>query len=235
MDNSSSYLFPLGNKTDGVYRYRPLQVKADKAGNIGCQFQNYRADRDYYNTEDTKEGVKGVNEHFYHGLMTQDADNKVTLSVPFNTVVDGAFENITEWDEEARKWGLVKTTNPSSSNFRTTTVNLNTAEKLSITNSEVLPIALAGQFMPDLFIPNVFTPNADQNNDDFVVRGLKENYPENELVIINRWGNEVFKATNYQNDWNGSDLHEGVYFYILKVKPKNGGTKSFTGYVHIIR
>lgn len=235
LSNNSTYLYPLGNSINGVYRYRPLSVKADKNGAIGCQFQNYKADKDYYNIEDTKDGVKGVNEHFYHGLIAKDVDNKVSLTIAFNTADDGAFENITNWDETVRKWSLVKTSSPSESGFRTATANLSTAEKLSLTTSAVLPVALAGKYMPDLFIPNVFTPNADHVNDEFVIRGLKENYPENELVIINRWGNEVFKATNYQNDWNGSNFNEGVYFYILKVHAKDGATKSFTGYVHIIR
>ena len=65
-------------------------------------------------------------------------------------------------------------------------------------------------------VPNVFTPNDDKRNDIFVVQNL-EQYPNSSLMVYDRWGREVYKNTNYQNDWNGSDLKDGTYFYILKV------------------
>jgi len=35
-------------------------------------------------------------------------------------------------------------------------------------------------------------------------------------VIFNRWGRIVYKSSDYQNDWDGGDLPDGVYFYVLK-------------------
>ncbi|MBL7983619.1 MAG: gliding motility-associated C-terminal domain-containing protein, partial [Flavobacteriales bacterium] len=40
----------------------------------------------------------------------------------------------------------------------------------------------------DVELPTGFTPNGDGQNDRFIVRGI-ENYPENELIVFNRWGN----------------------------------------------
>jgi len=87
----------------------------------------------------------------------------------------------------------------------------------------------------DLLIPNLFTPNGDGKNDAFEIRGLTE-YMENELTIVNRWGNEVFRAKNYQNNWTGEGLNEGTYYYLLKAK-KAGSTewKVFKGYITLIR
>jgi gliding motility-associated-like protein/fimbrial isopeptide formation D2 family protein/uncharacterized repeat protein (TIGR01451 family) len=71
---------------------------------------------------------------------------------------------------------------------------------------------------PYLEIPDVITPNGDGVNDVLVITGL-ENFPENELWIYNRWGHEVFKATNYDNNWDGKyqngPLPEGTYFYVF--------------------
>lgn len=81
----------------------------------------------------------------------------------------------------------------------------------------------------ELIIPNAFTPNADGINDTFTITGtedprtysddkyfrLEEYYLSNELVVINRFGKKVFEANDYQNDWDGGTLAEGVYFYIL--------------------
>jgi gliding motility-associated-like protein/uncharacterized repeat protein (TIGR01451 family) len=87
----------------------------------------------------------------------------------------------------------------------------------------------------DLFIPNLFTPNGDGNNDTFEIKGLDQ-FPDNELTIVNRWGNEVFRTNNYQNNWTGEGLNEGTYYYLLKAR-KNGATewKVFKGYITLIR
>src|SRR5690606_40339000 len=65
-----------------------------------------------------------------------------------------------------------------------------------------------------LKIPNVFTPNGDGVNDYFEIRGLGM-FPTHRLTVFNRWGNEVYKSSNYQNDWNGANLSEGTYYYVL--------------------
>jgi len=78
-----------------------------------------------------------------------------------------------------------------------------------------------------------FSPNGDGINDLWVIKNL-EYYPDNQLVVINRWGNEVLTVNNYKNDWNGSQLAEGTYFYILKVKMCED-YRTFDGYVTILR
>lgn len=85
-----------------------------------------------------------------------------------------------------------------------------------------------------LVIPNVFTPNGDGINDVFKIEGL-ENYPGSPLLIINRWGNEVYRQDNYTNDWDGSQLPEGVYYYILRINSSDLSKKKYTGYIEIIR
>ncbi|WP_410221085.1 gliding motility-associated C-terminal domain-containing protein [Pedobacter sp.] len=87
----------------------------------------------------------------------------------------------------------------------------------------------------ELLIPNLFTPNGDGINDTFEIRGLS-NYAENELVIINRWNNEVYSKKNYDNSWEGTGLNEGTYYYLLKVRKNSGSEwKVFKGYITLIR
>jgi gliding motility-associated-like protein/uncharacterized repeat protein (TIGR01451 family) len=85
-----------------------------------------------------------------------------------------------------------------------------------------------------LIIPNAFTPNGDGVNDTFVIPGL-DTYTQNEIVIINRWGNNVYEKKNYQNDWTGNGLPEGTYFYVLKVFTVGGVWDSYKGYVTLLR
>jgi hypothetical protein len=37
-------------------------------------------------------------------------------------------------------------------------------------------------------------------------------------VVFNRWGEKVFEAKNYNNNWDGKNLPDGVYFYVLKCR-----------------
>ncbi|MEO8885102.1 MAG: gliding motility-associated C-terminal domain-containing protein, partial [Mucilaginibacter sp.] len=84
-------------------------------------------------------------------------------------------------------------------------------------------------------IPSLFTPNGDGVNDGFVIKDLAD-YAQNELIVLNRWGNEVYRAENYQNNWSGTGLNEGTYFYIVRLKKANGDSWVIQkGYVTLIR
>ncbi len=78
------------------------------------------------------------------------------------------------------------------------------------------------------FIPNGFSPNGDGLNDKWVVPGI-EAYPENELYIYNRWGDLIFEAAPYENEWEGQankgiggseKVGDGIFYYVLIT---NGG------------
>ena len=83
-----------------------------------------------------------------------------------------------------------------------------------------------------------FSPNNDGKNDLLVIRGI-ENHPDNEVILFNRWGNQVFSKKGYRNEsgWDGTwgDKHvpNGTYFYIIRLNnPKN---QQFTGYIQLMR
>jgi gliding motility-associated-like protein len=71
-----------------------------------------------------------------------------------------------------------------------------------------------------LTVPNVITPDGNGKNDFFHVTNL-EYYPNSNLVIYNRWGKRVYEDSNYQNNWNGANCSDGVYFYILNINDKS--------------
>ncbi|MCP4909786.1 MAG: gliding motility-associated C-terminal domain-containing protein [Bacteroidetes bacterium] len=97
-----------------------------------------------------------------------------------------------------------------------------------------------------LFIPNVFTPGTgDSANEYFVItddpdkqekstEALSKFYVTSKLVVFNRAGRTVFKSDNYNNKWNGDNLPDGVYYYVLEC---NGvkGTDIYKGSVTILR
>ena len=91
----------------------------------------------------------------------------------------------------------------------------------SVSISDII-ITMQG-YEADVFIPEGFSPNGDGFNDFFVIIGI-ENYPDNELIVFNRSGVEIYRKKNYLNDWDGKptnrsligkQLPVGTYFYIL--------------------
>jgi gliding motility-associated-like protein len=81
---------------------------------------------------------------------------------------------------------------------------------------------------------NIFTPNGDGIN-DLLRFDLLEQFDGNKLQIFNRWGKLVFESANYQNDWNGGDLKDGTYFYVLDIDDPSGIQDIFKGTITIVR
>jgi gliding motility-associated-like protein len=89
---------------------------------------------------------------------------------------------------------------------------------------------------PYIWIPDIITPDRDGSNDAFVIVGIN-NYPDNELWIYSRWGQEVFHIADYQNDWYGTfkneDLPDGTYYYVFV--DRSNGNLIQKGYITIHR
>ncbi len=72
----------------------------------------------------------------------------------------------------------------------------------------------------ELVVPNAITPNGDGKNEEWVIPWLFQ-FPENDVVILNRWGDEVYYSKPYENDFNGTyegrELPAGTYYYILRL------------------
>ena len=85
----------------------------------------------------------------------------------------------------------------------------------------------------DCFGVNVITPNGDGVNDYLIFPCLESGaYLNNEIIIFNQWGDQVYRDYNYQNDWsgtyNGKDLPVGTYYYVLFLdKNKDNVEKGF--------
>ncbi|UKJ09079.1 gliding motility-associated C-terminal domain-containing protein [Solitalea lacus] len=82
-------------------------------------------------------------------------------------------------------------------------------------------------------VPNMITPNGDGYNDVFKVPNIVS-FPNNELTIMDRWGNRVYAVKEYQNNWNGEGLAEGTYFYVLKITVGNK-IKVYKGFITLMR
>ncbi len=86
-------------------------------------------------------------------------------------------------------------------------------------------------------VPSIITPNGDGINDALIIPCLlNDRYPENRISIFNQWGDEVYNASPYRNDWEGTfqgqQLPVGTYFFVMEF---NGDKEPQSGFIVIER
>ncbi|NVK28520.1 MAG: gliding motility-associated C-terminal domain-containing protein [Flavobacteriia bacterium] len=84
-------------------------------------------------------------------------------------------------------------------------------------------------------VQNVMTPNGDGANDVFDLSEVVRT-DGCDLIIMNRWGSEVYTEENYTSGWTGVDnggneLPDGTYYYVLAC----GDEIRFKGAITILR
>ncbi len=85
----------------------------------------------------------------------------------------------------------------------------------------------------EIVVPNVFTPNNDGVNDYFAAKNIP---PDNctdqfrSVVIVNRWGRQVFSSTDRNFRWYGEDFPVGEYLYAIEFTQR-----TIKGHVTLLR
>ena len=88
-----------------------------------------------------------------------------------------------------------------------------------------------------LIIYNVITPDNDGRNDKWIIDGIEE-YGDNEVLLFNRWGDQIRQFDRYDNNtvvWDGTNksgdkLPAATYYYIIRLRSIE---KVYTGWVII--
>lgn len=86
-------------------------------------------------------------------------------------------------------------------------------------------------------VPSGFSPNGDSKNDFLNV--LTKRVSEYELIIFNRWGQEVYRGTSNDFGWDGYFKDEpqdlGVFGYVLKWTNLSGQSFVENGSITLVR
>ena len=100
-----------------------------------------------------------------------------------------------------------------------------------------------GQQQPKIIVYDIVVYNGitigDNNsqNNVFTIKDI-EKYPQNKLIVLNRWGEVVYQTEAYNNTWegkdqNGSYLETGTYYYVFY--PSTTTSKIAKGQMLIVR
>ncbi len=222
-DSNTAFVFPVGIAEGD---YTPATLQPQSAGKFYVSVEDYSAARLPGIT--TTQGIDRM-WNIYSSVPVQ-----TTITLQHNISTDGAkFVDASATIAKylgSSNWDLLSVTNPSTGvHVRT---NVMVATDMAANGAFFTKHSVSGN---SLFVPNLFTPNGDGINETFEIRGLNL-FAQNDLVIVNRWGNQVYKSDNYQNNWTGEGLNEGTYYYVLRVKENaTAPWQVFKGYITLIR
>jgi gliding motility-associated-like protein len=88
---------------------------------------------------------------------------------------------------------------------------------------------------PTYYFPTAFSPNGDGTNDEFFPIGIDLINLEFQLLVYDRWGNQVFESMNVEWKWNGDNCKSGIYIWIFKYQDNDGKIHLDKGQITLIK
>ena len=168
-------------------------------------------------------------------ILTWDEQSNIT-----NLVTNLDNLRVVGWNKTTNKWENLGNIN-TTGNLNTGTISSDVfiADNYEIITFGSYNVNVIGETETNLIINNLFSPNGDDRNDTFVIEGAE--LIDNVLEIYNRWGNLVYKTSNYRNEWGGIAnvnnvlkrqelLPAATYYYVFKDLE---GDKTYTGWLYI--
>lgn len=162
------------------------------------------------------------------------SDNYLSLLIPANQTETNHYFSINtilddiKDDNESVISNITSTSKPAFVNIGTnSTVLIKDVYPESVTNTP--------SENPDINPDPLVSPNGDGlGNETFVIYNISK-YPNNEVVIFNRWGNKVYETRGYDNKGNSfkgianvgiltnsdKELVDGVYYYLIYTDEDN--------------
>ncbi|NBL63580.1 T9SS type B sorting domain-containing protein [Flavobacterium sp. NST-5] len=261
-NGNEQFTYPIG---DGGY-YRFAQILPTSPNNSADKFTGkyfLENSNDLYPHQSRVGNLLRIDDQEYWTMDRTEGQTEIMLTLSWDQTTTPDFiwgdlnpsipENetitIARWDETQNLWvdegGIVEIgangigTGTVTSFFTTSGFGVFTLAKV---RQRVEP---AG----NIVIYNGVTPNGDGLNDYFIIDGIR-NYPNNKVMIYNRWGVKVFETTSYDsngNVFNGYSegratfnpedrLPSGTYYYILTYEiPGSTGNRNIekAGYLYI--
>ena len=160
-------------------------------------------------------------------LPTVDAGPDTTIAlgqiVHLHTKSTGTGSLVFDWAPNYHL-DFANVPNPTYSGPDTVTFVVKVTDTYGCWGTDTITINV---YVPDnVLLPNILTPDGDGKNDKWILN-YKINLDGSNLIIFNRWGETVYEANSYTNDWDGTykatgkKLPDDTYYYVLKVPAQN--------------
>ncbi len=163
-----------------------------------------------------------------------------TIDEPFFTFRDassGAMEWLWDFGDGTGATSTVTDPSYAYSAVGCYPVELHVENALGCADSTSTEVCVEDAFV--LWVPNAFTPNNDGFNDRFGVVTTVSSTDLFELLVFDRWGQQVFVGKSLEEAWDGTvsgtDAADGIYAWILSLRDRTGLVQSARGHVLLLR
>lgn len=231
---AGDYLFPTGSTLGLTPRYRPVILTVPAASaTLAVAFSNSDPNVNGLTRGNLSQGLTDINPNFYHRIERVEGTTPFDISILYNDA-DGGFKEMAYWDN-ANSWKNLNKTTLIPGDYGDNLTSKITKSSVDLLGIKYFALANGTAGPNFLSIPTAFSPNGDGMNDLFLIGGL-DSYPDNEVRILNRWGDELYykKSYNSSNAFDGAGFDPGTYYYVVKVN-LNGQAKLFSGYITLLR
>ncbi|NLA24351.1 MAG: T9SS type B sorting domain-containing protein [Bacteroidales bacterium] len=228
MNQTASYIFPVGNNFDNpIVRNVSLKPSNIAENQFNIRFAEKNPNSEGYNIASKEEDIGYINENFFHVIERKSGDSNLELSI-FYKQDDGDFDYLADWNVNMSEWQIIQ-------NSYAQTVSAEKIMKIDAINdftNTVYALAKYEKLIPPITIYNSFSPNGDGLNDYWII----DNCDNCEVKVYNRNGNLVFESDNNSVSWDGKYKNKRVpdatYYYVIDTKQNADVLK---GSVTIIR
>ncbi|MGE0560680.1 MAG: gliding motility-associated C-terminal domain-containing protein, partial [Flavobacteriales bacterium] len=161
--------------------------------------------------------------------------NDTTIDLGNNAIISASGGVIYSWSPSSSLTSPNNATTIatplSSTNYIVTIIDLYGCTYFdSVMVSVNIPIIEDTGIISSITIADLITANGDGLNDTWNIIGI-EDYPNSKAMVFNTSGNLVYESNNYNNDWkgtwNGNQLPDGTYYYIVEITGETDIRKGF--------
>ncbi len=171
--------------------------------------------------------------------------NPVSSLSPFVSFTDLSTVTITNWSwnfGDLTSTSDVSTAQNPSYQYPSTganTVTLIVTNQFGCVDTATQIVDIIDDFV--FYAPNAFTPDGDGLNDIFLPRGIGYDIETFNLMIFDRWGNNIYSTDDYNKGWDGRANHGtdiaqiDVYVWKVELTDNKKLKHKYIGHVTIVK
>lgn len=239
-----TYTYPVsGNGTD-----RPLVIKTEQNPPEYVEVALVAQSPTAFGLSELNQGTYDIHQQYFYTIKGSDHYHGYKIALLSDSVNEN-YKSISYWETGKRKWFK---SNDGENGLTLTSLNIDNhfsgLDKMINKLHYFSPVEFADHYVLSnskgsiekamrVEIPGGFTPNDDGLNDYLEIKGI-ERFPDNEITILNSWGEVVYNKSGYNNTndlFTGKGLMQGSYIYSLTITNSSGEVKRYDGQLTIIR
>ncbi len=175
-------------------------------------------------------------------LPTADFVMSTNETTVLNSTIDFTDKSTNTWSwywDFGDSLGTSQEANPvyTYSNPGNYTIMLITQNQIGCIDTAYSTLRVKNDFA--VYVPNTFTPNGDGVNDGFIPFGV--GWATFSMVILDRWGLEIYHTDNPKKPWNGRyendgrDCQSDVYIYKILITEESSKSHELVGHVTLVQ